>query len=216
MRIVTLVAVFREDPDALAETVDQALDVGPVVVLADVSDNIDSWLPLVGKPGVVLERGSYQREREKRNALVSLASDHLGTGPGDWLLVLDPDEGLLAPQALRRLLSEQAPGLPAYPLLRQERDGRIFAMPSKCLRGDVLRYSYLDIGVAWHGESWNLDPLYLGRGSILPGWPGVIHYGSTRANWPTDDFYSEQVEPPGWRHNSFPYSDTIEGVHLEP
>jgi len=192
MRVITLVACYRDRPAQVERLVSEALDLGPVCVMLD-SDDLDAaTLAAVSQPGVTLRHGRYRREREKRDALLRVALLEHEPAPSDWLLSLDPDERLNNPEALPMIL-EQLPGEQLFhPILRSEPDGTLWEMPSKLVSGAARRVSYLDTGVGFEGAgNWNLDPYRLGPGEVVPGWPSITHFRSARADRPEDEFYTD-------------------------
>jgi hypothetical protein len=200
------IACYREDATQLRHLLEQ-LDVDTaerIVLLADEDDEIPDEL-LLG--GVELYRGRYLSERDKRNALLVHCRGRADMPNCDWVLMLDPDEQLVNGQRLRELLAGVPRSLPAFPLLRQEPNGDVWAMPCKLLRSDVTGFAHLDVGVRWpgrwhgghwsDGELWNLDPWRLGVAVVLAGWPHLVHFRSARAD--ADDqerFYSESPSQP--------------------
>lgn len=189
MRLITLIAAHHERASQLRRVIDQAERLGPVVVLSSLNDGAQQ---ILYGSGVVFGQGFYQRERIKRNDLLALARMNFEPQPEDWLLTLDADETLIGDwDAIPLILDRFDADVPAYPLLRQEVNGAIWALPSKLMRGDVQGYTYLDIGVQWHGEPWKLDAWVAGDGVILPGWPAMLHFGNDRTSSVTDIYYSE-------------------------
>lgn len=191
--IVGLVAAYQEDAHELALVIANLRQAcGHVIVLADPADDppalfSNDWHRVTWATGV------YAHERDKRNALLHLAKAR-SIGRGDWLLSLDSDERLVFPWELGPLLARFRNDLPAYPLPRVEPDGVITLAPCKLLCGDVDRFVYLDYGVEWRGESWDLDPITVPGHRALIGWPHVVHYGSARADRPDlDGFYTEEA-----------------------
>lgn len=188
MRIICLIAAYREERKQLERCIDACIEVGPVVLLGDPTMR-GVFFPHVAAASI----GIYLHERDKRNALLELARLELAPEPGDWFLTVDPDEGILAPDYFPELVARAGESLPAAPLLRQERNGDIWVMPCKFFRAAVDRYVYLDVAVRWRGSDWLLDPWQAGRGTVLPGWPALIHYRSPRADSP-DGFYTDYTK----------------------
>lgn len=203
MRIIPLVAAYREPRHLLEGLMIQLAQHFPqsVVVLDDFAYSFPT--------GTIIRRGNWHRERPKRNALLELARMELEPTDQDWLLSIDPDERLVGVAGLSALLEQVPQDQPAYPLLRQERDGRVWALPCKLFRGSAIAYAYLDTHVVFSppGEpgpsrTWNLDPYQIAdRGIVLPGWPSLIHLGGRRVVGLAEaqqraGFYTEPDPPP--------------------
>ena len=220
MKIVVLIAAYRENPDQLKRAIEDATRVGVVLVVGD--ETTPAFLP--GVAGA--RRGVYQRERAKRNALLDLAEAELTLERDDWFLSLDPDEKLLNGDVLREVLAKVPPDVPYYPIIRQEPDGRLWAMPCKLFRArdydsDITpRYVYLDTQLVFGLSGWwDLDPRELGRGVLLPGWPGIMHLRSHRADATLmdDRFYSDDgVGLPATVPRGADWSTEPEGFTLLP
>lgn len=202
MRIITLIAGYRDDPHQIARVAEQGAELGPVVVLCDYQDRTERLTSLVvGIPGCVLRFGRYEKERDKRNALLVEAVIHHEPGPQDWYLTLDPDEKLLNGDMLPLLLDRVSPEEISYPLPRLEPNGDIWVMPCKLFRATVTAYSYLDIAVRVSNTWWNLDPWQeqSPHAVVSPGYPMLQHFRSPRADGAGigETFYSEpDVLPP--------------------
>lgn len=190
MQIITLIAAHHDRAEDIRRLLDLTEPLGPAVV---VGTSGDGSLAAVAGRQVTYQHGYWSHERQKRNDLLQLARSAYNPGEGDWLLSLDPDETLTGDlAALPLLLDRFKVELPGYPVTRMEPNGELWATPSKLLRGDVDGYSYLDVGVRWHGRTWNLDPWRFGRGTALPGWPALLHFRSERADTASSNGYYEE------------------------
>lgn len=206
--IVALIAAHEEDPRQLARAIGSVRRVcETVVVLASPDDDPPNRFFPRDWQGVHWITGTFGNEREKRNALLHAAAGIARPGKFSWYLTIDPDE-LLIDSAWLELLLERIPEeLPAYPLPRLEPDGTITVIPAHLFRGDVQRYVYLDVGIEWRDQTWDLDPLVLNQSArMLPGWPTVVHYGSPRADKTDDGWYSEPTAIEYDRSYSYPSS----------
>lgn len=200
VRINTLIAAYRENPRELERVIEDALQLGPVYVLADAGDYDQQLLSIVGQVGVTFAIGSYGREREKRQALLQMALNER-TMRDEWFLVLDPDEKLSNGDVLPLLLDRLPADQLFYPLLRVEPHGEVWEMPCKLFRNAKPAYAYLDVGIRFGSGLWNLDPWHVGKRPLVPGWPLVTHYASPRANRDPHGFYSDEGD-----FANFPYS----------